>query len=65
MPTIGQVEILEGSPERLPRYAAASYLTAGVLTMGAGVLQPPPPKWSGIILCIRTFCRTFFCREGS
>lgn len=56
MPTVGQVETLEGRPEKLPRYAAASSLTAGVPNLGAGVLQPPLPKWYGIILCIRTFC---------
>lgn len=45
MPTVGQVEFLEGSPEKLPRYAAASYLPAGVLNLGARVLQSPPLKW--------------------
>lgn len=62
MPTVGQVEILEGSPEKLPRYAAASFPTAGILNLGAGVL-----KLNGIILCIRTFCccHTYFWTEGT
>lgn len=52
VPTVGQAEILEGSPEKLPRYAgAASSPAAGILNLRAGVLG-----LNGIILCIRTFC---------
>ena len=59
MPTIGQVEILEGSPEKLPRYGADSSPAAGILNLRAGVL-----KLNGIILCIRTFCCCHACFLG-
>ncbi|XP_060046802.1 peroxisome biogenesis factor 6 [Erinaceus europaeus] len=39
VPTVGQVEILEGNPEKLPRYAAASCSTAGIVYLSVVVPQ--------------------------
>lgn len=59
VPTVGQVEILEASPEKLPRYGAAFSPAAGILNLHAGVL-----KLNGIILCIRAFCCCHACFSG-